>query len=922
MYMRMVSWSRRSYLLWSLLLSPLLMTRASWALEPPRVGEIADLKQRGEYSVRRNRAEQLGNHRIDRDRLDRAMYKARRQALIQRGISSDQIPPAPPPAWRLTPTTGNVKIFALLIDFLDYPGASSAAEANSALFGDGSLIPANPFPYESLKNFYARSSYNQLNLSSGMTIGWYHAPYPRSAVEQSSGGQEALIKEAIASFDGTVDFSQFDNDGDGQIEYFIVIWTGPNNGWANFWWAYQTSWGDDSYQVDGKKLGKYVWQWEGNYGDPGKLSVGVVVHETGHALGLPDYYDYDDSVGPDGGLGGLDMMAGNWGDHNSFSKWILDWLTPTVVAAGSQTITLNPSGTSQDAVVIMPDATTSDSYRELFVAQNRYRVGNDPATDAYPVSGMYPTDGMLIWHVDGRLDVSSWDWANNNSYTDHKLLKLMQADGLDRIESFNAAADAAMYYTPGLSLGPLTNPSSRDYSGVDSGVNVTNISQSGQQMTATFRIDNPRILPSLTVLRTGNGSGTVSSVDGGIVCGSDCVESYAPPYPTVTLSAVAAPGSEFTGWSGGGCSGSGSCVISASENATVTATFATTVILDQDFGACSSDPPAGWTRELTLGAGYWWFNYATNPDNRTGGLTCYALGAPYDVGPYDIALLTPTMDLSAYSNIGLELKTEIAAGESTADIDVSIDGGGSWTNAWRKVGWFGGPQTVVTDLSALAGGRSSVRLRFRTYGTSIWWEIDDVKILASAALAPTPTPTPPPADCPPAPITGCRVPAISGNASLLFKKTVDGSRDQLQWKWSKGASTAKLAFGDPLGSTSYQLCVYDGSSNLALDAAIPAGGTCGTKPCWKEGRHGFTYKNKGGAPDGVEQLKLKEGIDAKSQIQLKGKGMLLDDPTFPLIQPITVQLVNSDGFCWQAVYSAPATINLGAPDSLFKDKAD
>ena len=180
--------------------------------------------------------------------------------------------------------------------------------------------------------------------------------------------REALIKEAIAYFkaqDATLDFSQFNNDkSDNKIEYFMVFWTGPNNGWSNFWWSYKTSWTDSSYTVDGSALGSYSWNWVGgNYAAVAPFQPYVIMHETGHGLGLPDYYDYDDTVGPNGGVGGLDMMDSNWGDHNSFSKWIFDWITPTVVATGSQTLTLNPSGTSQDAVVIMPGATSSDSFR-------------------------------------------------------------------------------------------------------------------------------------------------------------------------------------------------------------------------------------------------------------------------------------------------------------------------------------------------------------------------------------------------------------------------------------------------------------------------------------------------------------------------------------------------------------------------------
>jgi hypothetical protein len=42
------------------------------------------------------------------------------------------------------------------------------------------------------------------------------------------------------------------------------------------------------------------------------------------------------------------------------------------------------------------------------------------------------------------------------------------------------------------------------------------------------------------------------------------------------------------------------------------------------------------------------------------------------------------------------------------------------------------------------------------------------------------------------------------------------------------------ALGDPLGTDAYALCVYDASENLLLQMTAPAGGTCGTKPCWKQ----------------------------------------------------------------------------------------
>ncbi|MBI5634305.1 MAG: M6 family metalloprotease domain-containing protein [Nitrospirae bacterium] len=722
----------------------LLSVSLAFGLQPPRPGEIEHLKQTGEYADRLDKAKAIGNHLIDKDRLDQAIYKARRQALIQQGMNPDEILPAPPPAKKLMPTTGNVKIFALLIDFDDYPatdGYSTQPQVHSALFGDGSAIASNPYPYESLKNYYERSSYNQLHFDSGVTLGWYRAGYTRASMglNPTTAQRETLIKEAIAYFktaDPTLDFSQFNNDtADSKIELFIVLWTGPNNGWSNFWWAYQTSWTDSAYTVDGMNLGKYVWQWAGDYGNMVPFEPYVAVHEVGHGLGLPDYYDYDGTIGPDGGVGSLDMMHGNWGDHNSFSKWVLEWITPSVVASGSQTLTLNPSGTSQDAVLIMPGATSSDAFREFFIAQNRYRVGNDPATNN-SVNNKYPTDGMLIWHVDARLNTAGTDYAWDNSYTGHKLLKLMEADGLERIEGSSATVDAAMYYTPGETLGPVSAPSSRDYAGVDTGVHVIGISQSGQQMTATFSIDDPRILPTLTIAKSGNGSGTVTSDLAGIDCGSDCQESYTSG-TVVTLTAAAASGVAFTGWSGGGCSGTGTCTVTLTADTTVTATFTTTLLLNQDFSGCAL--PTGWTRVITTGVAWWWFNYT---DTKSGGTGCYALGATYGAGPFDIALKTTAVNLTAYNSVGLEFKTHIGGNDtSIADVDVSLNSGSTWTNVWHKVGRFTGPQTINVDLSSIAGNQSSVMLQFHTSGTAIWFDIDDVKIMARPTHTVTATAT-------------------------------------------------------------------------------------------------------------------------------------------------------------------------------------
>jgi len=91
-----------------------------------------------------------------------------------------------------------------------------------------------------------------------------------------------------------------------------------------------------------------------------------------------------------------------------------------------------------------------------------------------------------------------------------------------------------------------------------------------QLVTATFTLEQFE----LSVTRSGSGVGSVISDPPGIDCGSDCTESY--DYNSViTLTAIAADGSVFVGWSGA-CTGTAVCTITIDEAKAVTATFAAT----------------------------------------------------------------------------------------------------------------------------------------------------------------------------------------------------------------------------------------------------------------------------------------------------------------------------------------------------------
>jgi len=76
----------------------------------------------------------------------------------------------------------------------------------------------------------------------------------------------------------------------------------------------------------------------------------------------------------------------------------------------------------------------------------------------------------------------------------------------------------------------------------------------------------------VTVTRSGTGSGSITSSPAGVNCGATCLFEYAHG-TTVVLNAAADSGSAFVGWSGGGCSGTGSCTVTLNADTTVTATF-------------------------------------------------------------------------------------------------------------------------------------------------------------------------------------------------------------------------------------------------------------------------------------------------------------------------------------------------------------
>jgi len=237
--------------------------------------------------------------------------------------------------------------------------------------------------------------------------------------------------------------------------------------------------GSQHHDLGWQKLNKFVFQFIDKRGVNGiDFNPRTMIHEMGHLLGLASYYDYTPSNSPKGGVGGLDIMDANKGNHNAFSRWVLDRIAPTVVGSGSPALrTLNASGDTtlqgNKAVAIFPGG-GSNPFGQFFIVENRQRLGND-------AGGLMPSDGLSIWHVDATLQGD--DFKYDNSDTTPKLIKLVQADGLNSIES-GGSGDAGDYFIAGKSFTATSNPSSNSHQGNVTNVSVTNISANNRIMTA------------------------------------------------------------------------------------------------------------------------------------------------------------------------------------------------------------------------------------------------------------------------------------------------------------------------------------------------------------------------------------------------------------------------------------------------------
>lgn len=211
----------------------------------------------------------------------------------------------------------------------------------------------------------------------------------------------------------------------------------------------------------------------------------------------------------------------------------------------------------------------SDSgYKVRLAAKNGSTYLNSSSTDVAFVGMATPYIlRVRIEYTDGisaKMIVMQKDWAESGSYKCISSVTLdLRSSGISPKDDFGI-----FYFAQGSTLlTPVADSSTGDGSvyklSTSNSVFFDNMSTSGIESGPS----------TLTVTKSGNG--TVTSNPSGINCDTTCSSTF-PDGVVVTLTASTVPAdkSYFTGWSGEGCTGTGSCVVTMNTAKTVTATFA------------------------------------------------------------------------------------------------------------------------------------------------------------------------------------------------------------------------------------------------------------------------------------------------------------------------------------------------------------
>ena len=435
-----------------------------------------------------------------------------RYGLNRRGLLRNADPDAPSHSGKIleyasTPYIGNAYVVAFHVDFPDtnFEAGDTEEALQKAIGVDLAGNKYESFyndPYDNVNGYYQRASYGKLFIS-GNTFS-YTAQKSRDDYEDSAD----LFEEVLDAFDDTIDFSQYDADRDGRIDcIYLHIPYNPNDQWGTTWWPNCSTLQYDIFDdYDGVQAASRVII-SRKLNDENADGVRTLIHETGHAMGFPDYYSFNTEPDPAGGsnlLNGtltFDIMDSTTGDHNGFSKWLAGWLDESdvtrVVANENGVVATrdgNPVGTvNQDGSITLELASfDSDTLNETggiivvgnddnapfsryFLIQYDTFAGNQKV---YYREGKQLPSGFRVFRV--QADLNEYGTLKHSNTTDplyDKLIELVDPDyKADHTvayppyvtNGFGQDSYTCMFYG-GSSLTPKTAPSTNFRDNIDVG---------------------------------------------------------------------------------------------------------------------------------------------------------------------------------------------------------------------------------------------------------------------------------------------------------------------------------------------------------------------------------------------------------------------------------------------------------------------
>jgi M6 family metalloprotease-like protein len=403
------------------------------------------------------------------------------------------------------------QVLVILVEFNDRgPVGTGESDWAQAFFGASG----------SVRDYYNEVSYGALAMtpaaetfgtSGNGVVGWLPIGYDHPNTGSTTGiANQQLTRDALIAADPYVDYSVFDANGNGAIDSselsLVVIAAGYERSYSDSYspsvWGHRWSLSipvgppvlDGVRVADFFSGGGYMqygeWHQSGAY-DGHMATIGIMAHEMGHDLGLPDLYDTD---GGSEGIGEWGLMgSGSWGAASgwpgsspshlcAWSKEFLGFLTPTVTSGGT--------GLAVPAVASNPRVYRIETIdpHQYFLVENRQRVGYD---QGLPMT----SGGLLIWHVDNS--AGSLLLNNVNADETHKRVDVEEAEdgvvGFSELDTQTNRGDQRDLYYSGnnQTFDDSTVPSAILYGGFYSGVSISNVSGPGNPMTFDLSYTEP-----------------------------------------------------------------------------------------------------------------------------------------------------------------------------------------------------------------------------------------------------------------------------------------------------------------------------------------------------------------------------------------------------------------------------------------------